>query len=45
MSIVSEDLREAWDERKAIMEVDGGMSRAEAERLAWAALHTQRVTP
>lgn len=45
MPIVSEDLREAWDERRAIMEVDGGMSRAEAERLAWTALHTQRVTP
>jgi DNA primase len=45
MPVVSEDLREAWDERRAIMEVDGGMSPAEAERLAWAALHTQRVTP
>jgi hypothetical protein len=45
MPVVSEDLQEAWDERRAIMEVDGGMSRAEAECLAWAALHTYRVMP
>jgi hypothetical protein len=35
MPVVSEDLQEAWDERRAIMEVDGGMSRSEVERLAW----------
>jgi len=35
---VPEDLREAWDERVAIMEADGGVPPAEAERLAWAGL-------
>ena len=35
---VPEDLREAWDERVAIMEVDGGLPPAEAERWAWAGL-------
>lgn len=29
-----EDAREAWEERAAIMEYDGGMTRAEAERAA-----------
>lgn len=28
------DLRELWEERAAIMEYDGGLSRAEAERQA-----------
>jgi hypothetical protein len=28
-------LREAWEERAAIMQFDGGMSREEAERAAW----------
>lgn len=28
--------REAWDERAAIAEFDGGLSRADAEALAWA---------
>jgi len=32
---VPEDLREAWDERVAIMEWDGGLARLEAERAAW----------
>lgn len=32
----SEDLREEFEERAAIMEYDGGMTRAEAERAAWA---------
>ena len=45
MPAVPEDLREAWDERIAIMVADGGMPRAEAERRAWAALHTQRAAP
>jgi hypothetical protein len=31
----SEDIREAFDERAAIMEYDGGFSRCEAERVAW----------
>jgi hypothetical protein len=33
-----EDLREAFEERAAIMEYDGGLPRAEAERLALAAI-------
>ncbi|WP_210756853.1 DUF3987 domain-containing protein [Caldichromatium japonicum] len=32
----SEALREAFEERAAIMEFDGGMSREDAERAAWA---------
>ncbi|MEW5864185.1 MAG: hypothetical protein AB1773_11445 [Pseudomonadota bacterium] len=31
-----EALREAYEERAAIMEFDGGMSREDAERAAWA---------
>jgi len=38
---VPEDLREAWDERVAIMVADGGVPRAEAARLAGAALQAQ----
>jgi hypothetical protein len=30
-----EDTREAYEERAAIMEYDGGLGRDEAERLAW----------
>jgi len=37
-----EDLREAGDERAAIMTADGGLPRAAAERLAWAGLQAQR---
>ena len=32
----SESAREAYEERAAIMEFDGGLSRDEAEREAWA---------
>ena len=32
----SESVREAYQERAAIMEFDGGLSRDEAEREAWA---------
>jgi DNA primase len=32
---VPEDLRNAWEERAAIMEWDGGLARPEAERAAW----------
>jgi len=39
-----EDLREAWDERAAIMTADGGLPRAAAERLACAGLQAQRET-
>ncbi len=33
-----ESVREAYEERAAIMEFDGGLSRDEAEREAWALL-------
>ncbi len=32
---MTESQREAWEERAAIAEYDGGLSREEAERLAW----------
>lgn len=32
------DLREAWDERAAIMECDGGLARSVAEYTAWSCL-------
>ena len=35
---VPENLREAWAERSAIMVVDGGLPRADAEHLVWAYL-------
>jgi len=38
-----EDLPELWQERAAIMAVDGGVPRAEAERWAWTALQAQRA--
>ena len=31
----AEHLREAYEERRAILEFDGGYTRAEADRLAW----------
>jgi hypothetical protein len=40
---VPEKLQEAWAERVAIMVVDGGLPRAEAERLAWAGLQAARA--
>ncbi len=33
---VSDFLREGFEERAAIMEYDGGLSREEAEKRAWA---------
>jgi hypothetical protein len=30
-----ENLRNAWEERAAMMEWDGGLARPEAERAAW----------
>jgi hypothetical protein len=36
---VPQDLQEPWAERVAIMVMDGGLPRAEAECLAWAGLH------
>jgi len=38
----SEMLREAFEERAAIMEFDGGLSRDDAERAAWALVLKQR---
>jgi len=40
---VSVDERELVEERAAIAEFDGGLSRAEAERLAWAELEKRRA--
>jgi len=42
---VPEDLHEVWAERVAIMVADGGMPPADAERLAWEELQTQRAVP
>ncbi len=39
---VPEALREAWEERAAIRAIDGHLSHAEAERLAWAGLQPAR---
>lgn len=39
----SEAQREAFEERAAIMEFDGGMSREDAERAAWAIVLKQRL--
>jgi hypothetical protein len=39
---VPEDRREAWAERVAIMVMDGGVRREDAERLAWAGLQASR---
>ena len=38
----SEVLREAFEERAAIMEFDGGMSRDDAERAAWVLVSKHR---
>jgi len=35
------DLRDAYEERAAILEFDAGFPRAEAERLAWAEVYGQ----
>jgi DNA primase len=40
---VPEELRESWAERAAIMTTDGGVPRADAERLAWEGLQGQRT--
>jgi hypothetical protein len=42
---VPEELREAWEERVAIIEADGKLPRAEAERLAWVGLQVPREAP
>jgi len=33
-----EDLRDAWEERAAIIECDGGLARSVAEQAAWRCL-------
>ena len=38
----SDAVREAFEERAAIMEYDGGLTRDEAERAAWALILEQR---
>ena len=38
----AEALREAFEERAAIIEYDGGLSRSEAERAAWVLVMTRR---
>ena len=43
-SLDTESVREAYEERAAIMEFDGGLSRDEAEREAWA-LVSKRYRP
>ena len=42
---VPQHLRESWAERVAIMVIDGGLPRAEAERLAWAGLQAPGAAP
>jgi hypothetical protein len=41
---MSEEVREAWTERDAIMVTDGGLRSEEAERLAWAGLQVPGAT-
>jgi hypothetical protein len=36
---------EDWEERSAIMEHEGGLERAEAERLAWAMVRLAKSRP
>jgi DNA primase len=38
-------LRESWTERVAIMVIDGGLPREDAERLAWVGLQTPGTAP
>lgn len=38
-SVSVQELQAEYEERAAIMEFDGGLSRAEAERLAWAEVY------
>lgn len=35
----AEALRDSWKERSALLEFDNGMSRAEAERIAWLSIY------
>lgn len=38
-----DDSREAFEERAAIVEFDGGLSRASAERMAWRLISPRRL--
>jgi hypothetical protein len=42
---IPQHLQEPWAERVAIMVADGGLPRAEAERLAWAGLQASGAAP
>ena len=42
LATLSPDEREWWEERAAIIEYDGGLDRATAERLAWECLEAFR---
>lgn len=39
----SQDLRDAYEERAAILEYDAGLSREEAERAAWTLVYSRSV--
>jgi hypothetical protein len=41
---LSEDERCAWEERVAICTIDGGLSEAQAQEIAWAQIESQRAT-
>jgi hypothetical protein len=43
--VVPQHLHEPWAERVAIMVIDGGLPREEAERLAWAGLQPPAPAP
>ena len=45
MLAVPQHLREPWAERVAIMVMDGGLPREEAERLAWNWLQAPGAAP
>lgn len=36
---LAEALRDAWEERSAILEFDNGLTRTEAERIAWQSIY------
>jgi len=42
---LTQDQRDAWDERVAICMVDGGLSQEEAEALAWREVEGQQGLP
>jgi len=42
-AVLESDLIDAFEERAAIMEYDGGMSREEAEAMAWADVFGNRA--